>query len=399
MLGQKMLPVLTPVFNGIVSISEKLMRWMDLFPNITTYIGYAVFGIIGITAALAALSVVAGIGTMVSTGFGLAWSAIGLILTPLAPLLTALRMAWVVMKMEMLAGSGVFTVLKTGLVAFGTQLWTNIAAIWAWNVALFANPITWIVLGIAALIGIVATAVIYWDTWTQAVANWFSAFDAFYLIGQGIGLIIVGFQSIGQAIGWLVAGFQAIPDWWIGFKAWVSTLNPFALIGDGIGLMIAGFDAIKNWWSEFKNWLAALNPFAGISSAVDSVMRGIQSVTGIKMQGAATAQPTVLDKLATPATLTGAAAAPSLSAMAAQPKWAQQPAPGLLTDSFAPPQPIAAPSALTQSGSANVPKGGLMSQINNANNSKTIHVGGITIHNPSKPVGPLLADELQMAAG
>jgi TP901 family phage tail tape measure protein len=399
MLGQKMLPVLKPVFNGIVSVSEKLMRWMDLFPNITTYIGYAVFGIIGITAALAALAVVAGIGTIVSTGFGLAWSAIGLILTPLAPLITALRMAWVVMKMEMLAGSGVFTVLKTGLVAFGTQLWTNIAAIWAWNVALFANPITWIVLGIAALIGIVAAAVIYWDTWTQAVSDWFSAFDAFYLIGQGIGLIILQFKLIGQAIGWVVAGFQAIPDWWIGFKVWVSTLDPFALIGDGIGLMIAGFDAIKNWWSEFKNWLSALNPFAGISSAADSVMSGIQSVTGFKIPGSSATQPPVLDKLSTPSTVTGATAAPSLSAMAAQPKWMQQPAPGLLTDGFAPPQPIAAPAALTQSGSANVPRGGLMSQINNADNSKVVNVGGITIHNPSKPVGPLLADELQMAAG
>jgi TP901 family phage tail tape measure protein len=381
-------------------VADTITRWSSLFPNITSLIGTAAVVVVGITAALSLLSIAVGLGSIVAEGFGLAWAAIGFILTPLAPLFTALRMAWVVMKMEMLAGSGVFTVLKTGLVAFGTQLWTNIAAIWAWNVALFANPITWIVLGIAALIGIVAAAVIYWDTWTQAVSDWFSAFDAFYLIGQGIGLIILQFKLIGQAIGWVVAGFQAIPDWWNGFKAWVSTLDPFAQIGDGIDLMIAGFDAIKNWWSEFKNWLTALNPFAGISSAADSVMSGIQSVTGFKMPGSSATQPPVLDKLSTPSTVTGATAAPSLSAMASQPKWMQQPAPGLLTDGFAPPQSIAAPAALTQSGAANVPRGGLMSQINNADNSKSVNVGGITINNPPKPVtGQFLADELQMAAG
>jgi len=449
MLGQKMLPVMTPVYNGITGISEKLMRWMDLFPHITTYIGYAVFAVLGIIAALSLLSIMVGVGMVSTVGFGLAWSAVGVILAPLTPLITALRMAWAVMKMEILAGSGVFTVLNAGLVAFGTQLKTNIAAVWAWNVALFSNPVTWIVLGIGLLIGLVAAAVIYWDTWTQAVANWFSAFDPFYLIGQGIGWIIVGFQSIGQAIDWLIAGFQAIPDWWNGFKAWVSTLNPLAAISEGIALFITGLEAIPQWWTRFKAWLASLNPFAGVGSALYNLMSGIQSVTGsdiptamarpdtvaqspalakltapaaIARPGPAIQQPPVLVKLDTPAAIsqptptaqapvlvkleTPAAiaqpqtVAPSLAAMTAQPQWLQQPAPGLLSDGFAQPQPIAPPAALSQSQTANVPKGGIMSQINNANNSKSIDVGGIYITNPQEKVsGQLLADQLLMSAG
>ncbi|MFZ2405539.1 MAG: phage tail tape measure protein [Methylobacter sp.] len=487
MLGNKMLVVMTPLYNKITEVSETLRRWTELFPNITRYVGYAVFAVTGIIAALSALSIVVGVGMMVSAGFGLAWSAVGLILTPLAPLLTALRMAWVVMKMEMLAGTGVFAALKIGLAAFATQLWTNISAIWAWNVALFSNPITWIVLGIGALIGVIAAAVIYWDTWTQAVIDWSSAWlestgvfawvdsvialferipqwwnnfkgwigsvDPFYLLGQGIGLLIVGFESIPQwwanfagwigtlnpfalvsaGIGLIVAGFEAIPQWWASFSGWIGTLNPFALVGTGIDLIVVGFESIKIWWSEFKNWLSALNPFAGISSAVDSLMRGIQSVTGSKMPSATATQPPALDNISAPLALAGPqTAAPSLAVMSTQPQWLQHPAPGLLTDGFtptqsttqplaamdtqpkwlqqppvgtltdgfAPPKPVAAPAALSQSQTSNVPKGGIMSQINNADNSKSVSVGGITVNNYGQPVtGQRLADEIAMAAG
>jgi hypothetical protein len=225
--------------------------------------------------------------------------------------------------------------------------------------------------------------------WWNSFTIWIGALNPFALVGAGIGLI--------------VADFDTITQWWIGFAGWIGTLNPFALVGAGIGLIVANFDTIKNWWSEFKSWLAALNPFAGISSAADSLMRGIQSITGAKinMATAPAAQPTALDKLSVPSAITGPqTAAPSLSAMSAQPKWLQQPAPGLLTDGFTPPQPVAAPAALTQSQTTNVPKGGIMSQINNADNSKSVSVGGITVHNYGQPVtGQRLADEIAMAAG
>jgi TP901 family phage tail tape measure protein len=388
MLGQKMLPVLKPVFNGIIGISEKLMRWMELFPNITTYIGYAVFAVIGIIAALSALSVAVGISQFLLIGWG--------------------------------AGAAVF---KGALWLLKGGLFNVIPAVWSFSAALLANPITWIVLGIGALIGVIAAAVIYWDTWTQAVIDWSSAWlestGVFAWVDSVVAFfdripqwwnsftIWIGalnpFALVGVGIGLIIADFDAITQWWTGFAGWIGALNPFALVGAGISLIVAGFDVIKNWWSEFKNWLAALNPFAGISSAADSLMRSIQSITGAKinMTAAPAAQPAALDKLFVPSALTGPqAAAPSLSAMAAQPKWLQQPAPGLLTDGFTPPQPVAAPAALTQSQNANVPKGGVMSQINNADNSKSVSVGGITVNNYGQPVtGQRLADEIAMAAG
>jgi|GEM_PF-573451 len=490
MLGQKMLPVLKPVFNGIVSISEKLMRWMELFPNITTYIGYAVFGIIGIIAALSALSVAVGISKFLLVG----WQGGAALF------------------------KGALWLMKGGLL-------NVIPAIWSFSAALLANPITWIVLGIGALIGVIAAAIIYWDTWTQAVidwsgawlestgvfawvdsvvafferipqwwssfAAWINALNPFALVGAGIGLLIGNFDTISQwwtgftswigalnpfalvgaglgllignfdtisqwwtgftswigalnpfalvgaGIGLLIGNFDAITQWWTGFISWIGALNPFALVGAGIGLLIGNFDTIsqwwtgftswigalnpfalvgagiaviltlldtiKSWWTSFTGWLGALNPFAGISAGINSVLGMINKIPGVNINMASAAPvpgttapagiaqpsaaqpvtPPILSKLSQPDSLTSPqTGAPSLSALAA------------------PPQPIAAPTALTQSGTANVPKGGLMSQINNSDNSKSVSVGGITVHNYGQPVtGQRLADEIAMAAG
>jgi TP901 family phage tail tape measure protein len=337
MLGQKMLPVLTPVFNGIVGISEKLMRWMDLFPNITRYIGYAVFGIIGIIAALSALSVAVGISNFLLVG----WQA----------------------------GAAIF---KAALWVMQGGILNVIPAIWSFSAALLANPITWIVLGIGALIGVIAAAVIYWDTWTQAVI----AFSSKWLELIGV------FALVDSAI----AGWEVLKGWWQSFKDWISALNPFDIVGKGVDWLIDKINMIPGINIDTsKTAIAETQTTAPALSAMSAQPKWLQQpAPGLLTDGFAPQEPIQ---------------SPSLAALNTQQKWTQQPTPGLLTDSFSPPKPIAAPTALTQSGSANVPRGGLMSQINNADNSKVVNVGGITIHNPSKPVGPLLADELQMAAG
>ena len=328
------------------AVADTITRWSSLFPNITGLIGNAAVGIVGLIASLSALSIIAGAGSIVATGFGLAWSGVALILTPLAPLLTALRMALVVMKMEILAGSGVFAVLKVGLSAFASQLWLNISAIWAWNVALFTNPITIWILSITAVVGLVAAAIIYWDTWTQAVINGAAKFLEF------IGV----FKQVDR--------------------------------------MIVAFDIMKGLWQGFKNYLSSLNPFAAVGAGIDWLIAKINMIPGVHIAASGSVNP-ALSAMSGPQT-----SSPALSAMAAQPQWLKQPTPGLLSDGFAPPQPVAPPASLSQSQTANVPKGGIMSQINNADNSKSVSVGGIYITNPPKPVtGQFLADELQMAVG
>src|SRR5574344_2110645 len=53
-------------------------------------------------------------------------------------------------------------------------------ATWLFNTALLANPITWIVLGIVALIGIIILLIKYWDEISAVVGKVFSAIGTFF---------------------------------------------------------------------------------------------------------------------------------------------------------------------------------------------------------------------------
>lgn len=77
---------------------------------------------------------------------------------------------------------------NTALAQKLVSAWTGIAtaAQWLWNAALTANPIGLIVVGIAALIALVAVAIKYWDEW-----------GATLMIFMGpVGRIIAAFKSI-----------------------------------------------------------------------------------------------------------------------------------------------------------------------------------------------------------
>lgn len=292
-IGQTMLPTMDLMYDSVTEIANKLIRWAELFPNITQYIGYAVLAVIGIIAALSALSVVVGVGMMVMTGFGLV-------------------------------------------------------------MAIIASPITATIVAITGIGYAIYRLLDIWAQWAYGM----SIFDT------------------------LAAGYEAAK---LGVVSMIETT-------------VAAFTGLKNWFNNFNLWEALL-------SGADALIGLLNKIPGVNIDlGGAinpATQPPTLEKLATPATVAGPqAAAPSLSAMAAQPKWLQQPAPGLLSDGFAPPQPVAPPVALSQSQTTNVPKGGLMSQINNADNSKSVSVGGITVNNYGQPVtGQRLADEIAMAAG
>lgn len=143
----------------------------------------------------------------------------------------------------------------------------------AFGVALLANPITWIVLGIIALIAALVGLIVYWDEVTEAVGNFFS----------GLG----DFASMEI--------FEPLKVWWNDFTTWLSSLDPFAMIAEGwewikslftdnafiqtafsplklIGKLVDGvigaFKKIPQWWNNFKKWLADLNPLGKVSEGI-----------------------------------------------------------------------------------------------------------------------------------
>lgn len=131
------------------------------------------------------------------------------------------------------AVSGV-TALKNmaiGLVGMARQAITTavtampglIASVWSFTAALLANPITWIIIGIVAL---VAAIILLWQNWDSVTAWLRSAWDAC------VGAVTAGIQ-------WLQNGFQAF----LGF---------FAGISEGIR---AGLDNVRQFFQGIIDWI------------------------------------------------------------------------------------------------------------------------------------------------
>lgn len=121
---------------------------------------------------------------------------------------------------------GLITPLLTAVVGV-TSLVT--AAQWAWNAATLASPVTWIVLGIVALIGIIALLVWKWD-WVKekGAAAWRGiqqgAEKAWNWMKKVPGWIGDAFSKVGGAISRpFIGAFNAVSDAWnstVGSLSW-----------------------------------------------------------------------------------------------------------------------------------------------------------------------------------
>lgn len=106
---------------------------------------------------------------------------------------------------------------------WSTLTTTVIPAIWSFTTALLANPITWIVVGIAALIAIIILLVTHWDTVKQVVSN---------------------------VVNWIKDRWNDLMSWFAGVPDW------FGRIFAGIGNAISGaFKSALNWVIDRLNWL------------------------------------------------------------------------------------------------------------------------------------------------
>lgn len=141
-------------------------------------------------------------------------------------------------------GSAFYNLIIPALSTFWTTLTTTvIPAVWSFTAALLANPITWVVLGIAALIGILYLLGVRWDDIKNIVGN---------------------------VVGWIVDRWNGLMSWFAGVPGW------FGRIFSGIGDAIAGaFKSAINWVIDRLNWLIGVanhvidginwvNPFSDI---------------------------------------------------------------------------------------------------------------------------------------
>lgn len=142
--------------------------------------------------------------------------------------------------------------------AYKAALWVATSAQWAWNAALTANPIGLIIVGIAALIGIITAMIIKWNEWGAALS---------FVLGP-LGLVISLIQSfrrnwemITQAFsnGGIIAGFKAI-----GKVILDAILMPFQQIMK----LIANITGAK-WASNLEKATAITRKVIGVNTTTD----------------------------------------------------------------------------------------------------------------------------------
>ncbi|AMW86424.1 Phage tape measure [Pseudomonas yamanorum] len=424
--GQSLMPILQPLMARLTGIATTLTRWSQLFPNITRLISIVSLVVLGLTAGLAALTFVVGISKMVWLSLVTVWK--------LVQLLQLRSVAAFILQVAVIALYVIGLVLlytTLGIIRGAMLLWQG--AIWLVNVALTANPVGVIVMGIALLIGVVAAAIIYWDEWTSVLMNT-------------------------EALQWVSSQLTALSDW-------------FDSMGGWSGMASAAWDGIVNIFKSAINGLIEmLNKIPGVQ--IDAAFGDMPAAPQLPTITAPTVEAPLLPQLvsapqqpiqAPPLVMAAAqkAPAPAMPALNAlqpqvqppalvlapvpktpapvpQPLTAPEPprtapalvaAPALKTPApIGPqlniPQPKQPPSLVTapaptekaeqsqqrMNGSMAslspkrpdaVPRGGLLSSIqnNNQTQNKGTHVENVNIHT-GKPMNPLeLEGMLAMAVG
>ncbi|EGQ9310757.1 phage tail tape measure protein [Vibrio vulnificus] len=235
--GAALLPSLLPVVSTLADGALEIIRWTELFPNITKWIGYAGMTVLSFVAINGLLTMTVGIGKQAMASYILVTKGYGL------------------------AVAGVSSILKTFKVAM-------LAA----NIAMMANPIGWVVGAVIAAIAAVGALIYYWDDLKASFGDttWFQ------IIEGAISLITFPFRAL---FDFLAAGWQWVMS---GF----TDTSGFAFIGQMADSLRNVFSSVFNWiyeklngiWETVKS-LTDWIPGFGNDEELELKSKSIQSAT------------------------------------------------------------------------------------------------------------------------
>jgi len=158
----------------------------------------------------------------------------------------------------------IIQILVAAVAALTIGLVIATAVVWALNAAMFANPVTWIILAIVALIAIIVLLVMNWDSVVKFITKIWGGF-----IGW-ITDVLKGFMGWWRDL-WKGA-FGFVSDVWNGFVGWIKGVwNGF------VGWIMDGLKAYVSFWQGvWKNVGDVFqNVWNGVSSFVKGVWNGI----------------------------------------------------------------------------------------------------------------------------
>ncbi|WNM72802.1 tape measure protein [Arthrobacter phage RedFox] len=158
---------------------------------------------------------------------------------------------------------GVLAGVVGGVLVVAFIAWA--ASVWAATAALFANPVTWIVVGIVALIAALVLLIANWDSVAAFLAGVWSNVVNFAV---GIWNNLASFFSgwISNIVSWFNGGIAGLRSWLAGTWSnisnfargvWNGLLGFFGgLIGNIVGRFNAGISGLRGWLSGAWNGIA-----------------------------------------------------------------------------------------------------------------------------------------------
>lgn len=277
-LGNTLIPILTPLMNRVADVGAKFARWLEMFPNIARWLGYITLGVLSFGLAGAATNIVMGV--------------FGFTMTGIAVIAKALGGAWKILlwTLNLLRPSLLTT--RIGLAALWIQakllaFWTGVCrvALFAWNAVLKAGAVVMRVWGAATMFAGVAMQILTSPITLIIAGLALLALGVWYVVSHWEELITAIMNT--AAFAWVmdVAGqvgqvfasvWQSITEGWAAVVNFFAGLSPVAAF-DGFAAAISGvfnklFDVLKNTFATTYNWIVEkLNKIPGVNIDLKSV--------------------------------------------------------------------------------------------------------------------------------
>ncbi|OCQ23372.1 hypothetical protein A7985_05375 [Pseudoalteromonas luteoviolacea] len=290
-MGQAVLPIIEPIVDLLATLLQGVVWLTQEFPILSGVIGTFAVALVGVTIVMGTFNALVGLyrlamlqgaqATKIASIWSKAWSGALVIQTAA---MKAASFAAANYGNALLFAGGMLSRLQSmgvvGVLSLVTaKLGAAATAAWAFSAALFANPITWIVVGVVAAIAAVSALVYYFDEISAAFSDWADnsmlwqgmrvAFDLITLPLQIIWYLV---KSIGSAIYDFVAPAFSFIGELVGTvtgsitSAFMAVYEPISAVFSRIGKIISGvfegvFSTIKTFFNFFGDITASVTGF------------------------------------------------------------------------------------------------------------------------------------------
>jgi hypothetical protein len=183
----------------------------------------------------------------------------GKIVTVLKVLITS----FIAFKATMLAIKAASAAYNGAMTAFSVATKVATAAQWLFNTAMLANPLTWIVIAIIAVIAAIGLLIYYWKdivNWVKTSNNWFAK-----LIRAAIFPLVIAFKTLGAIFSWISEKISQLVEWVktsdSGFAKFLrgainGIIYAFQVMGDVISWISTKFSELVEWVKTSDSWFA-----------------------------------------------------------------------------------------------------------------------------------------------